>query len=394
MRYISILIVLWLSAVASYSQTGKYLSANPKRGDSPAHLLRRFFLTDNPECVTRFHELNSGAGKPGKPIIHGQSYFLPIKTVKYNGKSIRTTLGIKDLKKAKEIEAYNIKVVKAGLKRDNYKYDKVLWLPDCESSPSTGSPPARKTEEKPQLVKYPIFGKKYENVKILSNKLDGCVYYLVSGHGGPDPGAIGKRGKYELHEDEYAYDFTLRLARKLIEHGALAYIIVQDPEDGIRDERLLNNSYNEFLLGGDTISVNQLDRLKARADLINRLHEENKPTARLQQYIELHVDSRYTGKRIDVFFYYNEGDKQGKETAEVLLETIRNKYRRSQPGRGYEGTVTSRSLYMLRNTLPSGVYVELGNIQNPFDQVRLIEPDNRQAVANWLFEGLLKAAEK
>jgi N-acetylmuramoyl-L-alanine amidase len=36
------------------------------------------------------------------------------------------------------------------------------------------------------------------------------------------------------------------------------------------------------------------------------------------------------------------------------------------------------------------VFIELGNIRNPQDQKRFILEDNRQAVANWLTEGLMK----
>jgi N-acetylmuramoyl-L-alanine amidase len=34
------------------------------------------------------------------------------------------------------------------------------------------------------------------------------------------------------------------------------------------------------------------------------------------------------------------------------------------------------------------VYIELGNLRNAFDQQRFVLPANRQALANWLFEGL------
>lgn len=61
----------------------------------------------------------------------------------------------------------------------------------------------------------PLFGKKYASYAVTSSSLKGATFYLVSGHGGPDPGCIGKyRGK-ELHEDEYAYDIILRLGREL-----------------------------------------------------------------------------------------------------------------------------------------------------------------------------------
>ena len=43
---------------------------------------------------------------------------------------------------------------------------------------------------------------------------------------------------------------------------------------------------------------------------------------------------------------------------------------------------------MLRKVNPSAVYVELANIRNKSDHIRLMESYNRQALANWLFEGL------
>jgi N-acetylmuramoyl-L-alanine amidase len=65
-----------------------------------------------------------------------------------------------------------------------------------------------------------LFGAKYQDYTVKSSKLKGATFFLSSGHGGPDPGAIGKVDGYELHEDEYAYDITLRLARNLLEEGA------------------------------------------------------------------------------------------------------------------------------------------------------------------------------
>ena len=54
--------------------------------------------------------------------------------------------------------------------------------------------PPRKTERNE-----PLFGKLLANVKVTSNRLAGACFYVVSGHGGPDPGAIGRVGKHELN---------------------------------------------------------------------------------------------------------------------------------------------------------------------------------------------------
>ena len=91
----------------------------------------------------------------------------------------------------------------------------------------------------------PLFGKELASYKVTSSELKGACFYLVSGHGGPDPGAIGRIGKIELHEDEYAYDIVLRLARNLMMKGAKVHIIIQDAKDGIRDDKYLKNSKRE-----------------------------------------------------------------------------------------------------------------------------------------------------
>ena len=68
-----------------------------------------------------------------------------------------------------------------------------------------------------KTIHEPLFGKELAKVRVTGNRLKGACFYVVSGHGGPDPGAIGKIGNVELHEDEYAYDVALRLARNLME---------------------------------------------------------------------------------------------------------------------------------------------------------------------------------
>ena len=45
--------------------------------------------------------------------------------------------------------------------------------------------------------------------------------------------------------------------------------------------------------------------------------------------------------------------------------------------------------FLLRNTQPAGVYLELGNIRNPRDQQRLVLENNRQALANWIAQAIV-----
>jgi N-acetylmuramoyl-L-alanine amidase len=49
---------------------------------------------------------------------------------------------------------------------------------------------------------------------------------------------------------------------------------------------------------------------------------------------------------------------------------------------------------MLEKTMPTAVFIELGNINHFRDQQRLIFENNRQAIANWLCEGITEDFQK
>lgn len=248
---------------------------------------------------------------------------------------------------------------------------------------------AARTRSGKGSVNEPLFGKRLANVKVTSNRLAGACFYVVSGHGGPDPGAIGRVGKHELHEDEYAYDIALRLARNLMEEGAEVRIVIQDAVDGIRDDAYLSNSRRETCMG-TPIPLNQLQRLRQRCDKINAFYRKDRNKYKYCRAIFIHVDSRGKGNQTDVFFYYSDKKTGGKQLANNMKETFEAKYGKHQPNRGFSGTVSGRNLYVLAHTTPSSVFVELGNIQNTFDQRRLVIHHNRQALAKWLMEGFLK----
>ncbi len=239
-----------------------------------------------------------------------------------------------------------------------------------------------------KTVYEPLFGKSQATVKIKSRRLEGACFYVVSGHGGPDPGAIGRSGKHELHEDEYAYDIALRLARRLMEEGADVRVIIQDAKDGIRNESYLSNSKRETCMG-DAIPLNQTARLKQRCDKIKAMYGSDRKRYSYCRAVFIHVDSRGKGKRMDVFFYNARGSTLGKRLAVTMKNTFEAKYGKHQPNRGFSGTVSERGLYVLGHTVPVSVFVELGNIQNQFDLRRLIISSNREALAKWLKDGFV-----
>lgn len=231
----------------------------------------------------------------------------------------------------------------------------------------------------------PLLGQKYAKVKIENHRLEGATYYLVSGHGGPDPGAMATRAGFAMCEDEYAYDVVLRCARHLLSMGARVHLIIQDKTDGIRDGERLNYDDDETC-EGQPIPLDQNERLKQRCDAINRHFETEK--GGYCRAVFVHIDSRSRSERIDVFAYHYAGSKAGKALANRIMSTIENKYKQHQPKRGFSGNVSDRNLFVLRGTNPVAVFLELGNIQNDLDQQRFLITDNREALGKWIAEGL------
>jgi len=289
-----------------------------------------------------------------------------------------------------------IELNKDRLGKDNALIIGVTYKLPIKGDSIKNTAPAAKVQAKPEpapeIVTYEVFGQAYRDVTIKSKELAGAVYFLESGHGGPDPGAMGVLNGHTLCEDEYAYDVTLRLARNLIERGATVYLIVRDPNDGIRDQQYLEPDKDEVCYPNNEIPLNQVARLKQSTDAVNALHALNKK--KFQRLIVIHVDSRDEKTNIDVFFYYDKRSNTGKKAANTLMQTFEKKYAMHQPNRGYSGSVSERNLYVMKNSLPPAVFIELGNINHTRDQQRLIIPDNRQAIANWLRDGLIEDFKK
>ena len=397
MRY-KFLIVTLLMSTSLLAFEPYYHSVKAKQGEGIYSLLRKYQLLDYTCNMAKFCELNDL--KKDDALIVGRDYKLPIKIYEYNGMSIRTTIGIENWEHAVRIKDYNEKILEKNLRQTKYVDSNILWVPhhELECVEDASGKEKETTVEKPLVdtkkgsyKQIDLFGKDHRMVEILSNDLKDHVYYLVSGHGGPDPGAqCSEECKHTISEDEYAYDIVLRLGRYLIAQGATVHFIIQDENDGIRDEPYLSNDYDETCLGSK-IPRNQSKRLNQRATAVNELYKSYKKKGiKNQVALMIHVDSYANADhRVDTYFYHHKTSKSSKKLAESLQKTFRKKYNYFQKNRGYKGTVKTRNLFMINHTLPTCAYVELGNIQNAYDQRRIIQETNREALAKWLYEGII-----
>lgn len=386
---------LW-SLHAAEDNAPYFFSVTAKSGDGITVLLNRYDLDEHPCNLDKFLELNKL--NRNDFLLEGMKYKIPVLIYSYNGTSIRSTIGIDDMEKAQRIANYNRVILNRHLRRSTYEASKILWVPyhELECGETKKSVVTRADKKDDPTEKYdsqtvPLFGKEYETVERKSNRLKGKVYYITSGHGGPDPGAMAKLGNRNICEDEYAYDVSLRLARNLMENGATVHIVIQDENDGIRNDDILVCDKDEKTMGDQIIPINQLARLKQRTTAINELYGQYARKGVKEQYLVcIHVDSRSESTRQDVFFYHFEHSKSGSKLAKTMQDVFSEKYSRYRSNGEYFGSVSTRNLYMLRVPYPTTLYVELANIKNEADRKRILPSTNRQALANWLYEGLAK----
>ena len=284
-RYIATALLVLSIPLSSFQKAvlPPYLSIKLSR-DMTVNQVMKSYLLDEYDCnEVQFFKINPTA-KSSK-LVKDKVYNLPIYVYDYNGKNIRSSTNIGDLDIAKAIQSYNTDLLKIGVKRQSYQESGVLFVPfhilNCRSSRKPRPKQAEETDNNGIAVKttsgktrrIDIFGKNYQDVPIIDNKLKNKIFYVEGGHGGPDPGAQAVVNGRTLCEDEYAYDVSLRVARELIKHGAVVHVINRDPNDGIRDGEFLMGDQDEQTYPNLKVPYNQKARLFQRSDAVNELYD-------------------------------------------------------------------------------------------------------------------------
>ncbi len=238
---------------------------------------------------------------------------------------------------------------------------------------------------------YSIFGRAYVTPK--SKRLQSTVYYLISNLHGPDFDAVQRVQEKNITEEGYAYDVTLRLAKELLSHGAKVYVILQDYNNRIGNDNALEINSDVDGSSEGKMSLDQLEQLEQRVDIVNKLYLKH--SGKYQRLIVTHVDSHRKAQNNDMLFYYHEKSSNGQRLAESIRNTFQRKNNRYRPSSFFSGTFSDRSnLYLVRNSLPAMVYIEIGNITNRKDPWGSLNRYNRQAFANSIANGVLSDFEE
>ncbi|MGE5598917.1 MAG: N-acetylmuramoyl-L-alanine amidase family protein [Bacteroidota bacterium] len=193
----------------------------------------------------------------------------------------------------------------------------------------------------------------------LSGAVSGRRVVVDPGHGGQDPGAIGRSG---LREKDLVLDISLHLRRFLGRAGVYVTMTrVSDRDFGAYEGRYLSGWKRRDLI----YRVNLANR--TRADVFLSIHANSIP------------DARWAGAQV----FYNPARPLARDLAASIQQAfaahLGPNYRLIKPG----------DYRVLNDTTMPAAVVEVGFLSNPAEEARLADPVYRGRIAEAVFQGLV-----
>lgn len=188
------------------------------------------------------------------------------------------------------------------------------------------------------------------------------VIVIDAGHGGPDPGAVGR---LEKKEDTLNLEITLRLRRLLEQSGAIV-ILTREDEKGLHTEK------------SSTLREKKNEDLRNRRILINGSNAD--------VLLSIHMNKFTQSKYYGAHAFYKYKCENSKTLALLIQEELRNvldkdNKRVPQP---------RRNIYLIRRSEPPAVLVEAGFMSNINEEKLLNDPTYQEKIAWALYIGLIK----
>lgn len=187
------------------------------------------------------------------------------------------------------------------------------------------------------------------------------VILIDAGHGGFDPGAVGKIS----NEDKINLGIALKL-RRLIEQSGGIVLLTREDGNGLNDS---NNT---------SIRNKKNEDMKKRRIII----EETEP----EIFISIHVNSFPVSKYYGAQTFYKRGSEESKLLANLIQEEFRNvldknNKRKPQP---------RDNVYLIRKAKNISLLIEVGFISNSREERLLNDEIYQEKVAWAIYIGLLK----
>lgn len=208
---------------------------------------------------------------------------------------------------------------------------------------------------------------------------------LDPGHGGKDPGAIGKGG---LQEKDVVLDIARRLKRKLGSMG-INVTLTRDSDKFIsldQRSRIANSKDADFFISIHANAsrsrwVNGVEVFY----LTDSIDDESRSLSAAKKY-DLGLEEAYSGEHTPAILW-SLRFKNNRRSSGDLAEFICCSLSRSLSQRN-RGTKQAR-FYVLKSNLPA-ILIEVGFISNPSEEKRLRSPSYRDKITQAICEGIVQ----
>lgn len=207
-----------------------------------------------------------------------------------------------------------------------------------------------------------IFMEKNDSVPAMYLPITDKVIAIDAGHGGVDPGAVGKQG---IKEDEINLQIALKL-RSLIEENGGVVILTRNDGQGLYTE--------------DSTTL----REKKNEDLRNRKTEVNNSQPDI--LLSIHLNSFPQSKYYGAHAFYKEGCEKSKNLALLIQEELRNVLDKNN-----KRVPQSRdNIYLIREAEAPAVLIECGFLSNTEEEKKLSDSKYQQKIAWGIYIGVMR----
>lgn len=195
-----------------------------------------------------------------------------------------------------------------------------------------------------------------QDKKIWSWTLGNRVVVIDAGHGGVDPGAVGK-GK--VLEKDVTLAVSKRLQALVQQSGAKTIMVREDDSDLGTSQGLLK---------------------RKREDLAQRIQLAMDSQAEV--YISIHANSFPDAKLTGAQTFYHSDSQEGKLLAQSIQKELNSMTNGKRVVKG------NQDIYVLKKAHQAAVTVELGFLSNLEEEQLLTTPEYQEKLAIAIYQGL------
>ncbi|WP_416197370.1 MAG: Germination-specific N-acetylmuramoyl-L-alanine amidase CwlD [Sporanaerobacter sp.] len=192
----------------------------------------------------------------------------------------------------------------------------------------------------------------------INNKIIG----IDPGHGGIDPGAVGRGG---TSENEINLSIALKLKRFIEQSGGIV-VITRDNPNGLYTEKSI------------TTKQKKNEDLRKRREVIDE--------GDCDIFLTIHLNSFPQSKYYGAQTFYKDGCEKSKKLAEIVQEELRNVLDKNNNRLPQKRD----NVYLLREVKSPSILVECGFLSNPREEKLLTDEKYQEKIAWAIYIGIIR----